>query len=436
MVTYSIIQKSQLEGATRLDAEYYQPLYLQIAQQIRQQKADVRKLKDLIVSPVITGTTPKQRACKGDSSDIKFIKTDVLRDGEIDFDSADCLPEVQNRKSSQPKAGDVLTTIIGADYPIVGRSALIFPENPTMNINQNVVRIRPKDSLLPEYLISFIRSKFGIMQLWQQSRQTEQVNLNCREVENILIPVYPLVIQKLFIQLVINAKTEKDLSISYYQQAEKLLLEELGLADFKPREDLSFVTNLSEVADASRVDADFFQPKYEELIAKLKEQNVRTLTEVVQNVDARFNPINFSDKEFQYVELANINSSIGVIDGSDDVLGKEAPSRAKRVLKSGDVIVSTVEGSLEKVALVSEDQNDYLASTGFFQFRSKEILPEALLILAKSIVLQIQLKRHCAGTILTAVPSEALQKTVLPILPKETQEKITDLVRKSHEARK
>ena len=27
MITYSIIQKSQLEGAKRLDAEYYQPEY-------------------------------------------------------------------------------------------------------------------------------------------------------------------------------------------------------------------------------------------------------------------------------------------------------------------------------------------------------------------------------------------------------------------------
>lgn len=68
------------------------------------------------------------------------------------------------------------------------------------------------------------------------------------------------------------------------------------------------------------------------------------------------------------------------------MLGKEAPSRARRVLKTGDVIVSSVEGSLGKVAFVDSAQDGYLASTGFFQFRSKEILPEALLMLAKSIV--------------------------------------------------
>ena len=30
MISYSIIQKSQLEGARRLDAEYYQPEYLDL----------------------------------------------------------------------------------------------------------------------------------------------------------------------------------------------------------------------------------------------------------------------------------------------------------------------------------------------------------------------------------------------------------------------
>jgi len=36
---YSIIQKSQLEGANRLDAEYYQPEYLQLINNLEKTKA-------------------------------------------------------------------------------------------------------------------------------------------------------------------------------------------------------------------------------------------------------------------------------------------------------------------------------------------------------------------------------------------------------------
>lgn len=46
------------------------------------------------------------------------------------------------------------------------------------------------------------------------------------------------------------------------------------------------------------------------------------------------------------------------------------------------------------------------------------------------------MKKHCAGTILAAVPNESLDKMLIPILPKEKQLEITELVKKSHEAHK
>ena len=179
----------------------------------------------------------------------------------------------------------------------------------------------------------------------------------------------------------------------------------------------------------------YFQPKYDTLKSKIK--NPKKLTDLVKNIPARFNPAEQPDEIFKYVELANIDSSIGIINGYSETLGEDAPSRAKRMLKAGDVIVSSVEGSLRKVALVGQKQNGFLASTGFFQFRSKEILPEVLLVLAKSSALQMQLEKQCAGTILTAVPKYSIEKNILiPTLPKPTQQKIADLVIQSHQARK
>ncbi len=46
MITYSIIQKSQLEGAHRIDAEYYQPEFLQAVELIKSKK--YKRLGDII----------------------------------------------------------------------------------------------------------------------------------------------------------------------------------------------------------------------------------------------------------------------------------------------------------------------------------------------------------------------------------------------------
>jgi hypothetical protein len=44
-MNYSIIQKSQLEGAERIDAEYYQPEYIKLKSIL--EKADTQELKEL-----------------------------------------------------------------------------------------------------------------------------------------------------------------------------------------------------------------------------------------------------------------------------------------------------------------------------------------------------------------------------------------------------
>jgi restriction endonuclease S subunit len=265
-------------------------------------------------------------------------------------------------------------------------------------------------------------------------RGAVQTGLNIDDLKSLPVFIPSKREQESIASSVLNAKQEHDKSKFLYSQAEDLLLEEIGLKNFKPEEALSYIVNLSDVKSAHRVDAEYYQPKYEKLISKIK--NGKIFPDILKNVPSNFNPADQPDKIFRYVELSNIDSSIGVIDGYSEVLGQEAPSRAKRILKTGDVIVSSVQGSLGKVALVSGEQDGFLASTGFFQLRSKEVLPEVLLVLARSPILQMQLEKQCAGTILTAVPKEGIKNIVIPILRKTIQERIADLVHQSHQARK
>jgi|SRR3989338_1312308 len=274
------------------------------------------------------------------------------------------------------------------------------------------------------------------LQVSRERVGTAQPKLSLDRLRNFYIPTANKEKQSIVKNIIKDSLGFYEQSRFFYSQAENLLLEDLGLKDFKEEQSLYSVVDLSEAKKAHRIDAEYFQPKYEKLESRIRKYESRPLEKVLENVPAKFDSAKQPDKSFKYVELSNINTSIGVIDGFSEVLGKEAPSRAKRVLKDGDVIVSTVEGSLGKVALVHEEQKDFLASTGFLQFRSKEILSEVLLVLAKSIVFQWQLEKRCTGTILTAVPKDSASDILIPILPKSTQQKIAELVRKSHESRK
>src|SRR3989338_5378719 len=280
MPSYSIVQKSQLEGAKRLDAEYYQPEYLQIRDLVSKRNLNAKSLAGLISRQVVTGSTPKIREPKGDDTDIYFIKTDTVRDGQVVFEEADRLPAKQNIQNSAPKGGDVLVTIIGATFDIVGRSAMVFPHYPKMNINQNVALIRPAEQILPGYLEAFLRGKYGREQLWQQSRQTEQVNLNCREIENILVPVPVLTFQREVERSVKESHDRIGQSITIYNAAESLLLQELGLKDFKADEHFYSVVNFSYFRTVNRMDAEYYQPKYGKLESKIKKYEHKPLEKV------------------------------------------------------------------------------------------------------------------------------------------------------------
>ena len=102
-----------------------------------------------------------------------------------------------------------------------------------------------------------------------------------------------------------------------------MLLKELGLKGFNPKEDLSYIVNLSDVKSAHRTDAEYFQPKYEKIIEKIKKQNVKSLGNLV-SLRKGFEP---GSDEYQnegklFIRVSNI-SSHGLIDKNQKYLSEE-----------------------------------------------------------------------------------------------------------------
>lgn len=188
----------------------------------------------------------------------------------------------------------------------------------------------------------------------------------------------------------------------------------------------------------NRIDAEYFNPEFDQIIKKIKntKEGWNELTNIVNVVRPNFNPKNNPKLNFEYVELSDIETITHTIQSSSSLLGRNIPSRGKQKLKKGDVIVSSVEGSADKVALVSAKNDSNIASNGFFQFRTKSIKPEMLLVMFTTTILQSQLKRESTGTILMAVPKKALTKFIVPKIDKKTECDVVSLVQQSHTFKK
>ena len=75
------------------------------------------------------------------------------------------------------------------------------------------------------------------------------------------------------------------------------------------------------------------------------------------------------NKSFLYVDISSIDRSLKVITSTPEMLGSEAPSRARKEIREGDVLVSTVRPNLNAVAMVPPELDGQIASTGFCVLR-------------------------------------------------------------------
>jgi type I restriction enzyme, S subunit len=340
------------------------------------------------------------------------VKKFKLKDNDVLF----------NRTNSQEFVGRTGIFKIFSDEELVFASYLI--------------RVRPnEDEILPEYLTAFLNTQYGVQDAKRRARiSINQSNINAEELKRVKIPILPMTVQEKIRGIFDQAFSLVNRSEALYTKAEQILLAELNLAEWNPKHRLSYVKNYSDTQNASRIDAEYFQPMYEEVVKELckYKDGYGLLDDLVNVKDKNFTPKD--EVVYKYIELANISNN-GNITGFTEEAGKDLPTRARRKVNTGDVIVSSIEGSLESIALINGSLNNALCSTGFYVINSNDLNSETLLVFLKSRAGQLQLKKGCSGTILTAISKDELARIVIPKVDEKIQDKIKDKIEEMYRAK-
>jgi type I restriction enzyme S subunit len=105
---------------------------------------------------------------------------------------------------------------------------------------------------------------------------------------------------------------------------------------------------------------------------------IKKLGDVIQKTETT-DPTKNPDKEFKYIDVSSVNSKDFFIESVTLLKGKDAPSRARKLIKTNDVIFATVRPTLKRIAIVEKELDKQVCSTGYFVFRTKEELNNRLL---------------------------------------------------------
>lgn len=416
----------------RLDSHFYEKKYIKLKQKLE----DMPHLymKEIVEKTIQTGHTPSMKNKSFYGGTIPLIKTDNLRENFITDTFSDYLSEQGNAEIERTslQEDDIITTIIGATEDVIARSALVLKEFLPANINQNIVQIRINRRIVPPAFVNaYINSCYGRNYLRYLSRQTEQVNLNCKEIENVLVPMFSESLYTLIDDCTKLAHSRQQQSRAAFYDAQEILQRELGFYENEEKNSISVLDFSKSFKRFGRLDAEYYQPKYDAYIHML--HTADTVNSLCNIYDKNYIPEN--EFLYKYIELANVGLS-GEISNVEYVKGSELPTRARRRVRAGQVIVSSVEGSLQSCALITDKFDGALCSTGFYVLTSDSINSETLLMLFKSEVVQALLKQRCSGTILAAITKDELLSMPLPQIDNSIQTAIAEKVQMSFSLRR
>ena len=106
---------------------------------------------------------------------------------------------------------------------------------------------------------------------------------------------------------------------------------------------------------------------------------VKALSDVLQKTET-VDPSKKPNIEFIYLDVSSVNKDTKEIEDVTVLLGKNAPSRARKQIRTNDVIFATVRPTHSRVALIPPEYNEQVCSTGYFVLRAKEFINNKLVL--------------------------------------------------------
>lgn len=157
----------------------------------------------------------------------------------------------------------------------------------------------------------------------------------------------------------------------------------------------------------------------------------------VESVDS-WNPASKPDESFTYIDLSSVDQTEKQITNPTTVIGHLAPSRARQLIRIGDVLVSTVRPNLNGVAKVTVGFDGATASTGFCVLRPnpEKLSASYLLHWVRSPQFVQGMVKQATGASYPAVSDRIVKGSLLPVPPLQEQQRIAAILDKADSLRR
>ena len=226
-----------------------------------------------------------------------------------------------------------------------------------------------------------------------------------------------------------------------YAQAQTLLLSELGLTDWQPKHRLTFVKNYSDTEQAERIDADYFQPFYDEVNNKLQSTGFVFAKDICSKINYGTVPTSAYSEDnsgVPYIKGLNLKNLRLDTEKLDYITNTNAlPDKV--FTKEGDIIISQM-GTVGNCGVVSKEQENWVFASFTIRMRivdKSKYDPYFVALYIENIAKPYYLMRNIAqASVRQNTDLPTIKQMPIPNLSFEKQQQISQKITESFNLRK
>jgi len=418
----------------RIDAEYFLKSNLDLLNQIY--KIGYKKIDEFcyVTDGIHTSIDYSE------TSNINLISATSPRENFFDTSRKAFISEEAHLKNPRTalKVNDIIISTVGT----IGNCAVVTDSILPANSDRHVGIIRVEKDFLPNYISTFLLTKYGRFQTWRESTGNVQLNLFIYKIRMLKIAKLSISFQNKINNLINNSNSKRLLSKQTYDLAETLLLETIGLNNFEPSKEPVNIKSLKDsFLTTGRLDAEYYQKKYEEVINHITTQKYDSLINIV-TIKKSIEPGSdvYSEEGIPFLRVADYNK-FGISDADKKLSLSYCNENAAQINKlkpKKETILFSKDGSVGTAYMLRKDEN-IITSGAILHLTVKDktqIIPEYLTLVLNSKLVQMQAERDAGGSIILHWRIGEIENVVVPIIDYSIQEKIASLVEESFKLKK
>lgn len=425
----TIIDKSQIiedNSEFRIDTEYYKEEYLRLYEKLIETPIlnDLVNMSDLstngsfaTVAEIIHDDNPKV---------IPFIRSGNAGDTFINQSELEFISKEAHEKL--PKSTTQLHDIMMARKGKIGGASIIMPEEVNFNCNENVIKldIIDKEKINPFYFTTFFNCKYGLKQVERLATGNVQPWVSIFQIRKLKLFVPTSNFQKEIEKIIVQSYRKIHDSKNLYQAAENLLLTELGIDEkiFQVAGNEVVVNEVmfADFENSWRLDAEYYQPKYDYIQERLTENGYVSLADISvlrKGIQAR-----------SIVENGVLYASIKDCYGHTINTTEYTDTEELVLVEPNEIVIAVTGATIGKTAINNTNIN--IAISGdLVAIKPSTNTPEYILVVLSSPFIQEYCKRYTTGATNGHFNITDVKTLPIPNINQKIQDKITLKVRES-----